>query len=90
MDKWIIWAVAACLFMAGVLSLFASQDPDGLERVAEDLGFIGSEAHLHSAPAPDYSIPGMENEMLAASIAGITGTMLMFAFGFVAAGYLRH
>ena len=50
------------LFLAGVVSFYASSDPDGLEKVAEDIGFplppligeagdtFGHGAHVHSAP----------------------------------------
>jgi cobalt/nickel transport protein len=30
----------ASLFLAGVVSFYASSHPDGLEKVAEDIGFI--------------------------------------------------
>lgn len=82
MDKWIIGALALSLFMAGVLALFASPLPDGLEQVAEDHGFLeAGEGHeAIQSPMPDYVIPGIENEALAGSLAGVFGTLLMFGF----------
>ena len=32
----------ASLFLAGVVSFYASSSPDGLEKVAGDIGFIDS------------------------------------------------
>jgi len=66
--------------MAAVISLFASSSPDGLERVAENLGFIehGEGHEVMESPMPDYAIPGIENETVAASLAGLSGTLIMF------------
>ena len=89
MEKWMTFPLAGCLFIAGFLSLFASPEPDGLERVAEDQGFIGNEEQLFSAPMPDYAFEGISNEILSASAAGIAGTILMFAIVFAAGKTLR-
>ena len=65
--------------MAAVLSLFASPEPDGLERVAEDHGFLeaGEGKEVFESPMPDYAVPGLESEALAGSLAGIFGTILV-------------
>ena len=72
--------MAIALIMAGAISLFASSNPDGLERVAEDIGFLetGEGHEAIEAPMPDYVIPGIENEVLSASLAGLIGTVIMF------------
>lgn len=86
-EKWLVTGLIIAIFMACVLSLFASSDPDGLERVAEDQGFAekaeGQEA-IHS-PIPDYAVPGIENENLATSLAGLIGVLIMLGvtFGWV-------
>jgi cobalt/nickel transport protein len=68
------------LLVAAFLSPFASSSPDGLEKVAEDLGFIEkSEGEpLINSPAPDYVFPGITNEGAATAAAGIAGTLLTF------------
>ncbi|HIH69606.1 PDGLE domain-containing protein [Methermicoccus shengliensis] len=76
--KWWHWGLIISLLMAGGLSVFASPLPDGLERVAEDLGFIHAAEELVPAPAPDYTIPGVGGA-ISGSLAGIIGTLLMFA-----------
>ena len=75
--KWWIAGLIIAIFMACALSLLASPAPDGLERVAEDQGFVvkaeGREI-LHS-PMSDYAVPGIENPQLATALAGLVGVL---------------
>ena len=79
MKNTVLIILLAALAVAVFLSPFASSSPDGLERVAEDLGFIekGEEQVLKS-PIPDYAFPGIENEKVATALAGAAGTLLTF------------
>ena len=87
MKKEIIIGLLVALLVAAVLSPFASTSPDGLERVAEDKGFIekGEGHEVIKSPIPDYEMPGIANKTFAGSSAGIIGTILTFAamFGLV-------
>ena len=78
MKKPAIIFLLVALAVAAFLSPFASPNPDGLDRVAQDLGAEekseGSEAI--KSPVPDYKFPGIENEAVATSLAGIAGTLL--------------
>lgn len=65
---------------------FASGDPDGLERVAEDHEFIDAAEDPGYEILPDYTIPGIDGEVSTA-IAGIVGVALMAGIG-LGAGYL--
>ena len=38
--KFYLSGLVVSLFLAGVISFYASSSPDGLEKVAEDIGFI--------------------------------------------------
>ncbi len=78
--KDVITGLIAALFLAGIIAMFASPWPDGLERVAEDKGFIEKSevAPVLPAPIPDYAWPGVKNERLATSLAGVAGTLLIF------------
>jgi cobalt/nickel transport protein len=38
--KFYISGFIASLFLAGVVSFYASSHPDGLEKVAEEIGFL--------------------------------------------------
>lgn len=66
--------------VAVLLSPLASRSPDGLERVAEDKGFLekSEAAAVLPAPAPDYTIPGVERDQLSTPLAGLLGTLITF------------
>lgn len=70
----------AAVALAVLLAPFASSSPDGLERVAMDLGFLdqGETSLWNGAPAPDYAAPGIEREGLATATSGLIGTLLTF------------
>ena len=90
MDKRIIFmGLLVALSLAIFVSPWASSWPDGLERVAEDKGFIEL-AEVQPAikrPIPDYTWPGIGNERLATSIAGLVGTLMLYGLG-MGLGYL--
>jgi cobalt/nickel transport system permease protein len=75
--------IVAIFLIAGVLSLFASAWPDGLEKVAENVGFIDlAEKVRVSVPTPlaDYGIEGLGP--IGTSIAGLVGAAVCFAVAF--------
>jgi cobalt/nickel transport protein len=87
-----IWiGLVLALLVGGVLSIFASTNPDGLERVAETQGFIeaGEGGEVIQAPIPDYAVP-VKNEKLATAAAGIIGTILTFVAAVGAGRLLRR
>ena len=75
--KWWQIGLIVCLVVA-CLSPLASSSPDGLERVAENKGFIdlGQEAPFQIIA--DYVFPGMQNEAMATILAGLIGTLILF------------
>ncbi len=81
--KWWLIALLICLAIA-TISPLASSAPDGLERVAEDKGFIGLAREAPFKIVADYVFPGIENEALATIIAGWLGTVVLFGavYGF--------
>ncbi len=72
------------LIIAGVVSFYADPNPDGLERVAEDQGFIEDAADSANAEifASDYGIAGVEDERLSVGLAGLLGIVVMVVIGF--------
>ena len=77
-------ALALAVGLATAGSPFASPNPDGLERVAEDKAFLdqGELAGIQEdSPIPDYAFPGVENERVATGLAGFVGTLAVFAIG---------
>ena len=79
--KWWHGVLILALLLA-ILSPLASSSPDGLERVAEDKGFIESALAPVFNIFPDYVIPGVENEAIATILAGILGTLILFGIGY--------
>lgn len=59
----ILAGLAISVALALIVSPFASSSPDGLEKVAEDKGFLEkaeeTEPAWNSAPIPDYAFPGL-------------------------------
>jgi len=86
---WIYAGVVVSLF-AVFLSPLASVSPDGLQRVAEDIGFL----HLtQTAPyqlLPRYTIPFLGQTALSKVIAGVVGALVVLGLVVVIAGLLRR
>jgi cobalt/nickel transport system permease protein len=61
-----------------LVSPLASSDPDGLERVAEDHGFLARARDPLYNLLPDYSIPGLDGP-IATIVSGIIGLLIVFA-----------
>jgi cobalt/nickel transport system permease protein len=84
-------AIAAVLTM---LSPLASAAPDGLERVAETLGFLDAErGPVVQAPTgvlPDYSVPGLASEQVSTILAGVIGVVIVVALAYGVALLVRQ
>jgi cobalt/nickel transport protein len=76
-SKVIIVGFVLSLFLAGVVSNYASSSPDGLEKVAEDIGFLeNAKEHTNSdGLLADYGVKGVENERLSTGAAGVIGVL---------------
>ncbi|MBL7068331.1 MAG: PDGLE domain-containing protein [Candidatus Omnitrophica bacterium] len=87
----IIIGLGIAFILAIFISPFASPFLDGLEKVAEQKGFLekGEEAVL-SSPIPDYIWPGVKNEGVATAIAGVAGTVVTFFAAWSLALLLRR
>lgn len=87
-----VW-VAAGLVIALIVaffSLIASGDPDGLERVAEDQGFLGMALEPIYNLLPDYTIPFIENEVVAGILAVMVGTLVIFGLVYFVGRLVRQ
>ena len=75
--KFYIIGFVVSLFLAGVVSFYASSSPDGLEKVAQDIGFIDTaKDHTNADGAlADYGVKGIENERASVGVAGIIGVI---------------
>jgi hypothetical protein len=86
--KWWLIGLFICLAIA-CLSPLASSSPDGLEKVAENKGFIDLGQETPFQVIADYLFPGMENEVLATILAGIIGTLILFGVAYGVAWLLK-
>ncbi|MFI0729167.1 energy-coupling factor ABC transporter permease [Streptomyces sp. NPDC021225] len=80
-----VWAVgvAAALLCAGVVSFYASANPDGLEKVAADNG-IDKKTEDHAAqdsPLADYGVKDVTDARLSGGLAGVIGVGATLAVG---------
>jgi hypothetical protein len=75
--KWWHFALLISLLVE-VLSPLASSSPGGLEKVAENKGFLGMAHHAPFQVIADYVFPGIHNETLATIMAGLLGTLVVF------------
>ncbi len=83
-NRWWMIAFVICLGLAAVAPL-ASASPDGLERVAEDGGFLARTWSARYEVMADYVFPGIENPVLAVIAAGWLGTSLLFGVTYLMA-----
>lgn len=76
--------LAVSLVLAGGVSYYASSQPDGLEKVAGDVGFLDSakESAVEDSPLAGYGVAGVENERISNGLAGIIGVASTAAISF--------
>lgn len=84
------WVVAGGVIalLVTVLSPLASVDPDGLNRVAMDLGFINS-GLSGNGPLAGYTVPFLANASFAKIVAGAIGALVVLALAFIAGRSLQ-
>jgi cobalt/nickel transport system permease protein len=73
---WIIAGVIVSLIVV-LLSPLASADPDGLERVAIDMGFIDAGQAAPYEIIPDYTVPFLGETPLSTILAGVIGALIV-------------
>lgn len=73
---WVAAGLALALAVV-LLSPWASANPDGLERVAEDIGFIHQGMDAPYQLLPDYTIPLLGESGLSTIIAGAIGALVV-------------
>ena len=86
--KWWLTGLFVCLAVA-CLSPLASSSPDGLEKVAENKGFIDLGQEAPFQVIADYVFPGIENEAVATILAGLIGTLILFGVAYGVAWLLK-
>jgi hypothetical protein len=83
MSRRVLWigALVVVLLLAGLASYYASSHPDGLERVAEQAGFLDSarDSAASDSPLADYRTDGVGDDRLSGGLAGVLGSLLVLA-----------
>lgn len=76
--KFYLGGAIVTLILAGVVSFYASSNPDGLEKVAEKIGFIetAKEHSISDSPLADYGVKGIENSRVSVGAAGVIGVIV--------------
>jgi hypothetical protein len=87
--KFYIGGLLVSLVLAGFVSFYASSHPDGLEKVAEEIGFIETAENPATAGSAlaDYGVAGVENERASVGVAGVIGVA---ATGIVATSFFIY
>lgn len=87
---WLV-PIVSILLISGVLSLFASSFPDGLDWVSQKAGFekLGENVRV-SLPTPlaDYQVPSLGK--IGTSIAGLVGSGVCFGLAFGLASLMKN
>ncbi|PKN95499.1 MAG: cobalamin biosynthesis protein CbiM [Chloroflexi bacterium HGW-Chloroflexi-6] len=73
------WVYAGVIIsiLAVLVSPFASGNPDGLERIAEDVGFLERGLDAPYQLLPDYTVPFLGETALSTIVAGIVGALVV-------------
>ncbi|NCU78555.1 MAG: hypothetical protein EBV61_04290 [Actinobacteria bacterium] len=81
--KFFASAVIVSAILAGGVSFYASSSPDGLEKVASDIGFIetAKDHTLADSKLADYGVAGVKNERLSVGLSGLIGVAATSFFG---------
>lgn len=86
------WAIVGLVIalIVVVISPIASADPDGLERVAINMGFEEAGAAAPYEILPDYVVPFLGETTLSGILAGVIGALVVAAVAFVVARLLHR
>ena len=75
---WWIGGLAIAALVVVAAAALASTDPDGLERVGGDLGFLESARDSLFTILPDYTVPGIDDPVVSTAVAGLAGVLIVF------------
>ncbi|MFI6639327.1 energy-coupling factor ABC transporter permease [Streptomyces sp. NPDC050504] len=80
-----VWGagLVTALVLAGFVSFYASQSPDGLEKVAADKGIDAKEEEHAAKDSPlfDYGVQGVTDTRLSGGLAGVIGVGVTIGVG---------
>ena len=85
---WIIGGVVISLLVV-LLAPLASANPDGLEYVAAQSGFLGTAQDALFSVLPDYTVPALGDGALSTIVAGLIGALMLAAIVYLISRVLR-
>lgn len=85
----VIVAVIICLGIAVLSPFIASNNPDGLEKSAQQISTTEASG-VYQAPFADYKVPIFGNSPYAGIVALATGILIALGLGYIAAIILRR
>lgn len=86
--KWVAVGLSISILVA-IFSFTASPDPDGLQRVANNAGFLDRALDPFYRLLPNYTIPFISNPLISGIVAVVAGTLLVFGLTFLLARFQR-
>ncbi len=75
---WWVAGLGIAAIIVIVLAPLASGDPDGLEWVAGEHGFLDTAQDTLYSIIPDYTVPGVDDPVLSTILAGLIGVVIVF------------
>ncbi len=71
----VVTGLLIALAVAGLVSFYASSSPDGLNKVAADVGFADTESEHGASESPlsGYETSGVGNARASRAVAGVAG-----------------
>lgn len=85
-----IYAGVGISILAVLVSPLASGNPDGLERVAEDMGFLQRGLDAPYQILPGYTVPFLGETALSTVIAGVVGALVVLGIMILVGGLLKR
>jgi hypothetical protein len=75
--RWWVVGLAIAALVVVILAPLASSDPDGLERIAEDQGFLDRAQNVVGGLFSDYAIPGIDDPAVSTIVSGLVGLAIV-------------
>jgi len=86
----ILGGLVIAIVIAAASAFIASGSPDGLERVAQDHGFLDRAQDAPYRVLPDYTVPGLGDGPISTIVAGAVGLVLVAGIALGAGSILRR
>ncbi len=77
-NRFYLYFLLVSVVIAGGLSFYASSSPDGLEKIAEDKGFLetAKDSAVADSPLSDYGVAGVDHDRLSVGLSGVIGVFV--------------